>query len=247
MDFSRPYWPSFHAVVVPLQFDSKMWYIIDPFQFHVWILFIASIPIYLTAMGLADYVYHGLVNWDDIGGHLIRNVLSENNFRLPDRKQTYQKLLDITWIWSMFVIVLAFSCNLTAILAKPKLKLPIKTLDGLMNQDEISWVLEKETLVEHYMKSSNASTPMKKLYDGAKLMPHLTPTEQFKYGCYAAKLKGNGNYASICDIGLILPMYAKDYSATGKCNFYILEETFLSSVYAMAFQVSVKIMNIETA
>ena len=87
VDFSRPYWPSYHAVVVPLQFDSKMWYIIDPFQFHVWILFIASIPIYLTAMGLTDYVYHGLVNWDDIGGHLIRNVLSENNFRLPDRKQ----------------------------------------------------------------------------------------------------------------------------------------------------------------
>ena len=139
----------------------------------------------------------------------------------------------------MFVIVLAFSCNLTAILAKPKLKLPIKTLDGLMNQDEISWILEKATLVEHYMRISKAGTPMKKLYNGAKLMPHLSPTERFKYGCYAAKLRGRGNYASICDLGSILPMYAKDYSETGKCNFYILEETFLSSVYAMAFQVRV--------
>ena len=239
MDFSRPYWPSFHAVVVPLQFDSKMWYAIDPFQLHVWLLLIASIPIYLIVMGLTDNVYYGLVDWDDIGGHLIRNVLSENNFRLPDRKQAYQKLLDITWIWSMFVIVLAFSCNLTAILAKPKLKLPIKTLHGLMSQDEISWVLEKETVVEHYMKASKAGTPMKKLYNGAKLMPHLTLKEKLKYGCYAAKLRGQGNYASICDVGLILPMYANDFSKTGKCNFYILEEKFLSSVYAMALQVRV--------
>ena len=236
MDFSRPHWPSFHAVVIPVQFDSKMWYMIDPFTFHVWLLIIAIIPIYLVAMGLTDYVYHGLVNWDDIGGHLIRNVLSEHNFSLPDRKQIYQKLLDITWIGSMFVIVLAFSCNLTAILAKPRLKSPLKTLDELMNQNEITWVLEKETHIEHFMKASKAGTPMKKLFNGAKLMPHLTPREQFKFGCYAAKLRGRGNYASICSTGSILPMYAQDYSETGKCNFYILEEKFLSSGYAMAFQ-----------
>ena len=70
-------------------------------------------------------------------------------------------------------------------------------------------------------------------------MPYLTPQDRSIYGCYAAKLRGRGNYASICDIGLILPMYANDFSETGKCNFYILEEKFLSSVYAMAFQVRV--------
>ena len=77
---------------------------------------------------------------------------------------------------------------------------------------------------------------MNKLYNGATLMPHLTPEEQFKYGCYAAKLRGSGNFASICDVGLIMPMYAKDFSESGKCNFYLLEEKFLSFVYAMAFQ-----------
>ena len=73
-------------------------------------------------------------------------------------------------------------------------------------------------------------------------MPQLALKEKLKYGCYATKLRGSGNYASICDGGMISPMYANDYSETGKCNFYILEEKLLSSGYAMAFQVRVKIV-----
>ena len=126
-----------------------MWYIIDPFQYNVWLLLIASVPIYLIAMALADYFYYGFIDWDDLGGLLVRNVLSEQNFRLPDRAQVYQKILDIIWIWSMLVIVQAYSGNLTAMLAKPKLKPPLRTLEELMKQEDISWILEKETLVDN--------------------------------------------------------------------------------------------------
>ena len=214
-----------------------MWYIIDPFQYNVWLLFIASIPIYLIAMGLTDYLYCGAIDWDELSGFIIRNALSEQNCRFPTRAQAYQKILIITWIWSMLVIVHAYSGNLTAMLAKPKLQTPIQTLDELMNQEEISWVIEKETLPEFYMKTSQTGTIMNKLYNEATLVPHLTPEEQIKYGCYAAKLKGSGKFGSICDVGGILHMYARDFSETGKCSFYLLEEKFLSSVYAMALQV----------
>ena len=74
------------------------------------------------------------------------------------------------------------------------------------------------------MNASKPGTTIKKLYYGAKLMPQLALKEKLKYGCYATKLRGSGNYASICDGGMISPMYANDYSETGKCNFYILEE-----------------------
>ena len=217
-----------------------MWYIIDPFQYNVWLMFIASVPTYLIAMGMTDYFYYGEIHFDDLFGFVIRNALSEQNSRFPYRAQIYQKILIIIWSWSMLVMVQAYSGNLTAMLAKPKLQTPIRTLDELINQDEISWVLEEKTVAEFYMKTSQTGTTMKKLYNGATLMPSLTPKEQYTYGCYASKLRGSGNLASICDVGLILAMYAKDFSETGKCNFYLLEEKFMSSVTAVALQVSHK-------
>ena len=240
MDFTRPVGRGFYAVVIPLKSESNMWYFIDPFQHIVWILILFTIPMYTVAMGLADYVFMGFSDWDTLCGFVIRNALSENNSISPNRSKAYQKIFIIVWASSIFVLVQSYAGNLTAMLAKPKLQTPIRTLDELINQDEISWVLEEKTVAEFYMKTSQTGTTMKKLYNGATLMPSLTPQEQFTYGCYASKLRGSGNFASICDVGLILPMYAKDFRETGKCNFYILEEKFLSSVYAMALQVSNK-------
>ena len=153
---------------------SKMWYITEPYHFNVWLIFIATIPIYLIAMSLTDYFYCRDIDWDSLCGFLIRNVLSEQNSSLPHRAQAYQKILIITWVWAMLVIVQAYSGNLTAILAKPKLKTPIGTLQELVNQEEISWVIEQETLVEFYMKTSQPGTMMNQLYNGATLMPRLS-------------------------------------------------------------------------
>ena len=122
MEFTRPYDSAYCTVVMPIETRSKMWYIIDPYHYIVWLTIIAALPIYLLAMGLTDYFYYGAIDWDDIGGLVIRNILSENNFRLADREQAYQRLLDIIWIWSMLVIVQAYSGNLTAMLAKTKLQ-----------------------------------------------------------------------------------------------------------------------------
>ena len=216
-----------------------MWYIIEPYHYIVWILLIAAMPIYLIVMGLTDYFYHGVIAWDDVGGLLIRNVLSEQNFRPQDRAKAYQKMLDFFWIWSMLVLVQAYSGNLTAMLAKPKLQQPIKTLAELTNQTQISWVIEKGLPAEFYLKTWANGTILKELYNRASLMPPLGPEELLKYGCYAAKLKDEGHFkmGSISDIGRILPMYNKDFTETGKCNFYLLEEKILESIFSMAFQV----------
>ena len=238
MDFSRPYYSSFHAVVIPLEFESKMWYIIDPFQYNVWLLFIASIPIYLIAMGLTDYLYCGAIDWDELSGFIIRNALSEQNCRFPTRAQAYQKILIITWIWSMLVIVQAYSGSLTAMLAKPKLEAPIRNLEELLNQDEISWVIEgKTSVVGRFMHAAAPGSVMNLLYKRATFVPKLNKTERMKYGCHAAKMMGNGRVGSICGGRKISMMIAKDFRTTGKCNFYIIEDRLMSQSNSMAFQV----------
>ena len=188
-------------------------------------------------MSLADYFYCRVIHWDVICGFLIRSLLSEQNFGLPDRAQAYQKILIITWIWSMLVIVQAYSGSLTAMLAKPKLQTPIRTLDELMNQEEIPWVIEKLSAFDTYGKTTESGTVMNKLYNGGTLMPSLNTPEKIKFGCYSAKLKGSGKFASICHRPEILYMYSNDFNENGKCNYYLLEENFLSSGEAMALHV----------
>ena len=80
---------------------------------------------------------------------------------------------------------------------------------------------------------------MKNLYNGASLVSRLNSEEYVKYGCPVAKLKdeGKSHTGSICDARQILHMFHKDFSESGKCNFYLLEENFFSVMSYMAFQV----------
>ena len=138
----------------------------------------------------------------------------------------------------------AYAGSLTAMLTNPKFHTPIKTLDELLGQNKISWVIEKGTLVEYYMQMAPAGTTMNLLRERAELVPLLTWKESSMYGCYAAKLKGKGTFGSFCELYLIQDMISKDYSSTGKCNFYLVEERLTSSLRGAAFQVNTTLIPI---
>ena len=245
MEFSRPYYSSFYAVVIPLETKSKIWYIVEPYHYNVWTLLIATVPIYIIVMSLTDYFYCGLMDWKSVGGFVIRNVLSEHNFKLQYRARIYQKILDVIWISSMLIMVQAYSGNLTAMLAKPKLHKPIQTLEELINQGEISWALTKGSSFEFYIKGWPNGTVIKSLYNKALIVPQLTLEEQAEYGsCYANKFEKEGKFGtgSICSVGEILPMFHADVTETGKCNFYLMEEKIFESLFSMAFQVRINVV-----
>ena len=245
MDFSRGFVHGFTAVVIPLQTSSNMWYFTDPFTNTVWILIVASIPIYIVAMALAYYSYSGSANWHTLSGFVIRNALSEQNYRIPHQAKSHQKILIITWLGCTLVLLQAYAGSLTAMLSKPKFPPPIKTLDELPRQNEISWVIEKGSVAELYMQTAKSGTMMSLLYKQAEIVPSLSTREKTAYGCYsyAAKLRGNGRVGSFCYLNYIWSMIARDYSATGKCNFYIIEERLISDMSGAAFQVNISASN----
>ena len=63
-------------LVVALLLDSDIWAISDPLADEVWYASIISVPLYLLAMGLADYVFFRKVNWRALSGFALRNVFS---------------------------------------------------------------------------------------------------------------------------------------------------------------------------
>ena len=239
MDLSRGYVHGYNAVIVPLETGLNIWYFTDPFTNTLWLLMVASIPFYIIAMGLAHYFYNGSADWDTLSGFVIRNALSEQTSTIPDQSKTYHKILIITWLGFTLVLVYAYAGSLTAMLSKPKFQLPIKTLDELVRQNEISWVIEQGSTAEFHMRTALSGSTMSFLHKQAGLVPHLTPREIAKYGCPTAKLREKGSFASFCEIHLIWLMIAKDFSATGKCNYYLIEERLISSMRGAAFQVNI--------
>ena len=243
MDFSRGFVHGFNAVVIPLKTSSNMWYFTDPFTNMVWILVVISIPIYIVAMALAYSLFSVSADWHTLSGFVIRNALSEQNYRIPHQAHAYQKILIITWLGCTLVLLQAYAGSLTAMLSKPKFPQPIKTLGELLRQKEISWAIEKGSMAEIYMQAATTGTMMNLLYKRAEFVPKLTTKERTMYGCYAyaAKQRGNGRFGSFCYLNYIWSMIARDFSATGKCNFYITEEKLVSEMSGAVFQVNTTI------
>ena len=56
MDFTSPIYMDGFAIVVPLSFKAHVWAFLEPFSAEVWNLSFLSIPSFLLAMGLAEYL-----------------------------------------------------------------------------------------------------------------------------------------------------------------------------------------------
>ena len=85
VDFSSTIYTDGFTIVVPLRSETQVWSFLEPLSLNVWILSIISIPIFLLAMGLAEYAYYGVFNWGIVTGFVLRNVFLENVPQLPER------------------------------------------------------------------------------------------------------------------------------------------------------------------
>ena len=98
----------------------------------------------------------------------------------------------------------------------------------------------REGLVEDVMSKAASGTLLNRLNEQTSIMPQLNLEERNSVvgNCYAShplfREKGIG---SICAKEEILLTIAKDFSTTGKCNFYLIEEYVHVTYDAAAFQV----------
>ena len=227
VDFTISFISDSYTVMIPLKHGSNMWFIIDPLGYEVWLFFILSIPIFLLAMVSSNYIFYGCANLDALSGFVIRNALSEQNCKIPSHTKVFQKIMIMIWIWCMLILVESYSGNLKAMLAKPKLEDPIRTIEDLLSQKEMSWAIEEYSTLYYYLNKSAPGSLMNKLYERAIIMP--------KTAHWTKMPKGGTAY--ICPVMFFLTSASKDYTKTGKCNYYITEGKLLNTGRAMGFQV----------
>ena len=234
VDYSYEIGDNYYSIVFPLEHGSKKWFFIDPFSPSVWLCFIISLPIYLLAMGMADYLFNGYADLGKLSSFIVRNAMSEQNYALPNDKQVYKRILIAIWAWCMLVLVQSYAGNLTAMLARPKLQKPLSTLEELVNQTEVSWIIPDE-LAANALKTSESGSVLRRLYDDGTIINDKL------YDCFPSETYREGMGGSICDIASIDLLMINDYSKTGKCNYFTIEDKFLTSGSSMALQVDIEI------
>ena len=147
----------------------------------------------------------------------------------------HQKLLIIIWIWAFLVLTHAYGGNLTAMIAIPSIHKPIDNVEGLINQDELSWFFPGGTSFHEYLKSAPSGSKMGKLYEGATITPYDD--------CYTARNKPfwkSGKFAAPCIMTSIRSLLDDDFSLTSKCNYYATSDIMHHMNLALAFQVSIR-------
>ena len=231
VDYTLQISNNYYSIVFPLKHGSEMWFFISPFSLNVWLSSVLCVPIYLLAMGLADCLFDGQADWGAVTDFVLRNALSEQNY-VPRDKQAYQKLLIVIWSLGMLVLVQSYAGNLTAMLARPKLQEPIRTLEEMLSQHELSWIIPDPTATYALQTSENGSA-LKRLYERGINLP-----ANAAYDCFTSEIYQDGMFGSICNYGSIKKLMNDDYRSTGRCNYYIIEDKFLTSGGSMAFQVA---------
>ena len=76
---------------------------------------------------------------------------------------------------------------------------------------------------------------MRTLRDKAK---YLNKEDDWYGRCFTRETKDADKYASICQGLGVRDLLARDFSSTGTCNYYTIEDTFLDAPQSMLVQVS---------
>ena len=234
VDFTRPVQSSAYTVVIPVKTRPKRWFFINPFPPNLWLLYISTIPIYFLAMVLVYYLCHWSVEWEATGSFVLRVALNEHSSPSNDLGKMFQQnLLIIILNLSFMILTYSYAGNLTAMLTKPKLQSPIRSLDELLDQHAVPWVLEAGSFLEKLMSTAPTNSTTKKIQERSLRMSLLISSS----GCYSAELEESGEFGAICALEDFKTLSNKVFSNTGKCKFYAVKERFLNTRNALAIQV----------
>ena len=189
-------------------------------------------------MTLIHFLCSGTFRMEATASFFVRIALNEHNNsdrNLGLARRYQQKLAIITVVLSFMVLTWSYSGNLTAMLTKPQLKSPIRTLNELLNQSEVPWVTDPDDFVAALMSAAPPGSLTKKLYERSTKMSLMDSTGATV--CYSDELKEDGTHGAICSLEDFRTLTANDFNITEKCNYYMVKQKFLQSWVALAIQV----------
>ena len=122
-------------------------------------------------------------------------------------------------------------------LTNPKHDRPVRKPEDLLNQADLSWVVEAGVGAVEYMSASPPGSTWRKIYEKIEELNFGDEEEDWPSGCFSYSKYNSGKHASICDIDSIRSHMHNNFSGEAVCRWYILDKNFLEVSTVMVFQV----------
>ena len=123
--------------------------IMRPFGWKLWICVLASPFIFLFSLALSDKVFHGNVKWWKRIDFILRSIFMDSSASLPVPRH-HNKILTITCLLVFYILALAYTGTLTSMLSKPAEPNFIQSVEELVEQTEIKWIIEQGSALSNY-------------------------------------------------------------------------------------------------
>ena len=119
--------------------------------------------------------------------------------------------------------------------SRPKVLMTPDNAEEMLVQEEIKWAAWDGSLFTKEARDSPDGSVMKRLIERAVFISK--ENEIWPDNCFTASTKKSRKVAAICDVTSARGVLSKDFSETGKCNFYLTQDKFFPSGSVMALQV----------
>ncbi|XP_068227741.1 probable glutamate receptor [Palaemon carinicauda] len=161
---------------------------------------------------------------DEINSSWISKVmLTETVYPLP--KSFSSRLYIITWMIVGFILQAAYSGVLISLIAVPKVTIPVDSLQDLISYGKFPWIIEVGSYLHNTFQRAESGL-YKEVLHGVTIVDDFYSLREWVKKEQVAVLVPITNMKKVI---------SDDYSATGKCNFYIAREAILSAPFALAF------------
>lgn len=154
VDFSIPVSYGGAVAVVPFRPSwNDMAVILRPFGWKLWMCVLASPFIFLFSLALSDKVFQGNVKWWKHIDFMLRSIFMDSSASVS-ADRNHNKILTMTCLLVFYILALAYTGTLTAMLTKPAESNFIQSVEELVRQTEIKWIFEQGSAMSNYGKNA---------------------------------------------------------------------------------------------
>ena len=143
VDFTIPVLYGHVQAIIPfIPSGNDMAVIMRPFGWKLWLCVLVSPFLFLFSFALSDKLFHGEVKWWKRIDFLLRNVFMDSTV-FPPASRHHGIILTLTCLVTFYILALAYTGTLTSMLTKPADINFIQSVDELVRQKDIKWMVEQ--------------------------------------------------------------------------------------------------------
>ena len=180
IDYSISFFTDEITGYLALELEKDPAILAKAFDWRIWVGVLTVLPLYIVIICISDWTYNGNAqHWWYYCQFCLRSICMDS-VKIP-QKQNYNKVSSIVWIWSSFILFTAYQgisycfhspninskvlllllATLVSLIAKPGQPYLMSSIEELVWQDEISWLIEAGSQTNNIGMDADQGTTLK--------------------------------------------------------------------------------------